>query len=502
LGLLEEKPPAMFIESPMHTGDLIQLSLKSDAQYKFNELEKAFDGRLSTKMCRNRASRLFSEALHLAIESKNDALLQQIVSLFYEKAKLKPKKFTSLLINPMTEGMFKGQTSLYAMMNELYSVSIGSGNIQALLSIQFLVNYLLENKDDDFAKALIATSTVVGEEGKSPLLLLVLSLLSSSKMPFNQPSSSDIATFVDKSVDMFPDTVGCALSEPITTGSFQGKNIDYFLSQVLMYSSKDNSDVTMKILGIFSKQWKMRDDNKLEKAFYTPIELGKYKGMHSLHIILSALISAAYVDNNSEVIEKIGALLLIGFQRNKSAFIEAMTSTITTGENSGVTGLVMLVKAVIAGSNHNLDVNPLLEVLNRLIDCKNPQIDFAMNQKPYGNSYYKDATPSELFMTYWEGVVHNKKSDGMTGIITDKLQKGLTTEDEVTTPETDSTSSGNNEISETLTTTETSSGSTFFNGREERKSSRSRFFNQGSRTKRNKQIHQNPFTSGYTSRGT
>ncbi len=128
----------------------------------------------------------------------------------------------------------------------------------------------------------------------------------------------------------------------ISTGTFTGKSIIYVFACCLKEAARTNRDVVLLICELF-RQISSTHHRELNRELGSFIEAGPYKGLSPLHIILHSLISAAYIDNNTTIVEAITSIIQAICQSEKLSSIQALFGIpITDGLNKGKTGRDLL----------------------------------------------------------------------------------------------------------------------------------------------------------------
>lgn len=183
----------------------------------------------------------------------------------------------------------------------------------------------------------------------------------------NQPTAELIAELLRSFVRKSPGIISTALTEEIMYSSFKGKSGIYVLIGAIKNAIGDNPKVVQILSRILIDVNKMCSAGLVDSLCKIH-EVGPYKGEHTLHVLLTSLVSAAYIDQNSETLS---ALIDAVHQIWKSNFDDkvnlALTQTIHTGDHVDLNGIMMIVRALTAAIDHQLQIAPIIEFLNNFI---------------------------------------------------------------------------------------------------------------------------------------
>ncbi|WP_133127796.1 hypothetical protein [Legionella nagasakiensis] len=315
-------------------------------------------------------------AFHSSVKTKDDALVRNISSVMFELAKKDVDTLLFLLGKKFEAGKFNGQTILFVWMNELYSSTFDARNSSNIIAINYILSYVLRHATSTFADALVQPVETGREQGKSPLILMLLSLLQTAQTSFNQPSTKHIATLLLSCMTKYPTEISNALVQPINKGPFVNKHGLYLLANTLRYSAKDNPETTKIICDVIKQMIGLVASDLLTNALLTTIDKGPQQGLLPLHLILRSLVSAAYVDRNEETTKIMVDLLEECFSKLDSEEInEALCASINSGDSTytGKNGVQMLVETLVAGLEHHQDMSSLMVLVSRLFNS-NPQL--------------------------------------------------------------------------------------------------------------------------------
>lgn len=362
------------------------------------KLDSYIDGTAIENIDKTNTIHWLTYALHRSVKTIDHPNIQHVSQIIYKLAKKDPDAFISILSQTIEEGEFKGQNTVFVWIHELYSATFDTKNYPTIVAINFIFSYLLDNANEELAQALIKNIEEGPERGKNALLIIAQALLQAASESYNQPSTLLIAELLAKCIKQSPKTLGLALMQEFSQGSFKGKSTLYMLVRALKDPSKDNAPVINIICNILSDIIQIHSSNDLAKSLFKVTEVGPYRGLHYLHIILTSLVSAAYIDNNDKVIMQITSVLQRLYEAVPEAMSLALAENITTGEHINENGVMMLVHALIAAFDHKLEATPIVSLLSRLIDTDSNLMAAAFTHQVEANVKYKNVSPLQLLV--------------------------------------------------------------------------------------------------------
>lgn len=347
-------------------------------------------------------------ALQCATNMYDEKAAQQICALLYKLYDDENPEALVSILSQTLGGAFEGQTVAYAWMDNLFTATFDSRNNSVLVAISYIFNQLLEKTGDELSSIMAKNVEEGSEKGKNAILVLVRALANATTISDNQPTAELIAELLRGFLKKSPGIISAALTEEITYGSFKGKSSIYVLVGVIKNAVIDNPKVVQilsRILIDVSKGCPAGLVDSLCKIH----ELGPYKGMHALHIILISLVSAAYIDKNSETLSNLIDVLSQIWESNSDGKINsALMQTIHTGEHADLNGIMMIVRALIAAIDHQLAIAPIIEFLNNFIKSDPKDLGSAFTHKaPKSTIGNYTLSPLLLLINTWS---NNKDS--------------------------------------------------------------------------------------------
>lgn len=336
-------------------------------------------------------------ALQWATNLYDEKAVQQICALLYKLYDGENPEILVSILSQTLEGAFEGQTVAYAWMDNLFTATFDSRGNSVVVAINYIFSQLLEKTGDEFSFVIAKNMEKGSEKGKNAILVLTRALANATAIPDNQPTAELIAELLRSFVKKSPGIISAALTEEISYGSFKGKSSIYVLAGVVKNAVVDDS----KVVQILSRV--LMDVNKICPADLVDSlckihEIGPYKGKHALHIILISLVSAAYINKNSEVLsDLIDAVHQIWKSDAQGKVNSALMQTIHVGEHADLNGIMMIVRALTAAIDHQLQVEPIIEFLNDFIKSDPKELGSAFtHQAP--KSTIGDYTLSPLLL--------------------------------------------------------------------------------------------------------
>ncbi|AWN75201.1 hypothetical protein LEAN103870_11935 [Legionella anisa] len=306
-------------------------------------------------------------ALQRALNLYNEKAAQQICALLYNLYDDENPDLLVSILSQTLDGVFEGQTVAYAWMDNLFTATFDSKNNSAIVAINYIFSQLLEKTGDKLSSVIAKNIEEGSEKGKNAILVLVRALANATSISDNQPTAELIAELLRSFVRKSPGIISTALTEEIMYSSFKGKSGIYVLIGAIKNAIGDNPKVVQILSRILIDVNKMCSAGLVDSLCKIH-EVGPYKGEHTLHVLLTSLVSAAYIDQNSETLS---ALIDAVHQIWKSNFDDkvnlALTQTIHTGDHVDLNGIMMIVRALTAAIDHQLQIAPIIEFLNNFI---------------------------------------------------------------------------------------------------------------------------------------
>ena len=308
-----------------------------------------------------------SYGLYCAVSKKEPGIVQQaseIISNFIQKD---PIIFMSLLKQTIPGGKFKGLTPLYLWVNNFHLATFNPDNFPYIKAMNLIFTQLLtEPFRESFSAGLMEqVTTEVDAKGKTPLFVLSQALLQATTEPYNEDCPLLIAHLLKEMLVSCP-VLGLAASKPILEGGLIHKSVVYMLACALRAATRTSHDAVAMICELLDRihaQYPVECDQILS----SDVGEGNYKGYHPLHIILTALVSAAYLDNNVKDVTKIADLIKHVVDSSENAIhLQAMQAPITSGVNLNQTGFMLLERARYLAERSNIPTEIFDAVCQRI----------------------------------------------------------------------------------------------------------------------------------------
>lgn len=351
-----------------HTADLQGAELVAFISQLYNYVdEESLD-----KLQKSNFFYWLTYALYCAVKSLDTEVIKLISALTIKILNQDSRALEVMFQQSYSSGAFEGQSLFYAWMNNYYSLVFSTKkDPDSLLALNSLFKKLLDTEEFEFCSMLVKENEGKGiEEGKNPLLALLRALLQSVTLINNRVETSRIATLFQQCIQKEPEIMAEALTKEFTRSLFKGKSNLYVVFSALLQAGAHDSDlvtiIQTELLQVFdtNPQTFLRD-------LYKVIALGPYKGLSSLHLILLTLVEAAYIDDNSAALTQLMTIIsrLDSYHAKEAAGMSdlVLLEPITTGAYNGLNGMMFLTRALKAGSEHNLDIEPIAKKIEQLI---------------------------------------------------------------------------------------------------------------------------------------
>lgn len=333
-----------------------------------------------------------THALANAMKNNNFSCSHKIATLLYKMSEKFPQMVISMLGKTIETGDFKGQTGIFVWTDKLYSATFNSIFSPTLIVINSIFSHLLEK--DSEALALITAKPIESgfTTGTNALLNLIYALKNAAEYDNNQPTTVLITKLLAKFINCSPDKLGFAIIQDVTKGIFSGINLIDLLVTALAKTSTDNLEATKIISDIFLTVNNIH--HRLLIASLTKIYTTGYnKGVHALHLILSTLVSAAYIQNNTEAFIILVNLIRTFFEQDPAKISTVLVQPIENGERYGENGIMHLVHALIIAMEHQIDTESLTNLLLKIISFNGQELFAAFTSDASSKSNHYLVSP-------------------------------------------------------------------------------------------------------------
>lgn len=316
-------------------------------------------------------------ALYCAVKSSDTAAIEILSAVTIKILNQDAASLEAMFQQSTSGGAFQGQSFFYVWMNNYCSLVYSEAkDFSSLLALDLVFKKLLDASSFKFCSMLVKENEGKGmEEGKNPLLALLRALLQSVTLVNNRVETALIAELFQNCMHAEPEIMGEALPNEFTRSLFKGKSNLYVLFSALLKAGRHDSNLVTVIQEALLQVLDTNPQPFLHEL-YKINALGPYKGLSSLHLILLTLVEAAYIKDNSAVLAQLMTIISrldsyhIKEEYGKSDLM--LLAPINTGEYSGLNGMMFLTRALIAGSEHGLDVVPIANQIEQLIKSATP----------------------------------------------------------------------------------------------------------------------------------
>ncbi|WP_115712356.1 hypothetical protein [Legionella sainthelensi] len=331
-----------------------------------------------------------------AMKNKNFSSSYEIASILYQISKQYPHLAIKMLGKTIDAGEFKGQTGVFVWMDRLYSATFNSIFSPTLIAINSIFSHLLEQEGNTLCSIMVKPIESGFTSGTNALLNLIYALKNASEYDCNQSITNLIVELLAKFITQSPNELGFALTQEVTKGAFSGTGFMDFIIPTLARCSQDNIEAvsTMcKILLIINEKHPQPLMDSLTKI----TQNGYYQGTHAFHIILTALVSASYLENNTKMFNLLVDLIHDFFKKSPETVSSAITQPINIGVRKGENGIMHLVHALIIAMDRNIDTRAITNLLLNIIEHNGNDLEEAFNSNAASKStFYLDTPLSKL----------------------------------------------------------------------------------------------------------
>ncbi len=362
-------PQQNYLTTPLieYKGELTPALSKSDLLALLEELELAIK---KNEENLNKFNIIYwlTYALHCAVEMMDANLATMTAGLMIKLTNMQSIDMHSLLEQKFVVGKFTGQNTMFAWMNELYSATFDIKTFPTIVAInQVFTHWFLLPNREKIASMLIEQVDEGLDKGKNALLLLAQALSSAVKDSSQQESAAIIVDLLTNCVKIIAccEKTSTALHQEVSRGSFAGKSVINVLVSLLKDAAKNNPlvvRVVCDILTTSSQNISLRD--KQITALSKLVGIGESAGLNSLQILITALVSSAYIDHNDEIIKILATTLKKLVVANHEKVIPLFTAPISSGQYVSQTGISLLLQAHVAASKHGSNSDPIAELLS------------------------------------------------------------------------------------------------------------------------------------------
>jgi hypothetical protein len=333
-----------------------------------------------------------THGLSNAIKNKNFSSSCHIASILYKISEKYPHLAIAMLGKTIEAGEFKGQTGVFVWTDRFYSATFNSIFSPTLITINLIFSNLLKYDNKELSLIMAKPIESGFTSGTNALLNIIYALKNAAEYDYNQSTTSLIAELLVKFIVNSPDVLGFAITQEVTKGVFSGVSLVGLIVATLARTSKDNIDAVKticKMLLIVNE----RHSQSLMTSLTQITQSGYNKGMSSFHILLTTLVSASYIENNTEMVNIFVGLIHNFFKKSKDKISSALAQPIKTREREGENSIMHLVHALIIAMERNIDTTAITNLLLEVIEHNGNDLAEAFNSKAVSknNHYLKPA---------------------------------------------------------------------------------------------------------------
>ncbi|KTD57538.1 hypothetical protein [Legionella shakespearei] len=321
-----------------------------------------------------------NEALYVALKAEKNDQVTIVCDQTIKLLNTEPERFIEALGKPIEAGAFRGENSVYFWMDQLYSAVLVAQEEAPIVNILVVLRNIFKKAPEEFCRFLMSPVSENNAEVSNGLLLFTRILAHISQLAYKYPSRFLIADFFNECVMSSPHVIGLGLFGEMAGGSFKGKSPLYMVVDALKKAAVDDPFLVNLICDIII-DLKQKHHEPLLKTLGKISESGPYEGKCSLHTILTTLISSAYIKNKPEIADKLINMLQVLWERNTERMGALLTKPIETGEAVGQNGVLMLVRALTAMLDNQMDPALLVPFLDHLFSVHPDGLAQALIQK-------------------------------------------------------------------------------------------------------------------------
>jgi len=334
-----------------------------------NEIEHFIKSYLSDDLERSAVLHWLTQGLDFAITRMDSGAAIRIGEVICQLANKDPDLLAQMLGKVIESGSIKGHNTAYFWMRALYLATFGIRNDGAILAINLIFTHLIHHAKEPIQKSLLFRCLEGPREGENGIYLLSLAINKLSLDKLDNPLAEMLTTLLFRLMAQMPESSDRdALIELKGSILLRDKHTLYVLVTTLKEAVKHNPPVVSMICSILSRIITHQPIDILNVAFFKPAVFGESQGLASIHILLTALVSATYIRGNNEVIANLCAIINQLILAAPPQMLLALTHDIIRDRRANTNGISWLVQSLVAATEHELDIAPISQILIKLID--------------------------------------------------------------------------------------------------------------------------------------
>lgn len=370
-----DKDASLVSNYSIHIPSISEIEIPSPINIKnmpeiIRKLDYVIDNTRMELLMNSNVAYLLTLCLDCVVTEMNQDLSVMIGRLMLKLANKDPNALVMMLGKTNELGDFKGHNTAYAWVKELYLATFGIQNNSAIIAINMVLSLLLNKAGDSLLPLLMKDGEDGREKGKNALFILAQAINQSAQQPLNQSSTVLIATLLKSCMLQNPSEFFNKLPIELNTSLLRGSSVLSILVGSLKYLVKDNP------LGVNLITNLLHPIIQTEKgmAFFKVAGNGFFKGASLVDTILASIVSAAYINANDDVMGQLMSVLQDLLTSLPTETIEALTRDVYKESGTGTNGVALLVQALVASTTHNIDISPIVNQLDRLIDSGSAKV--------------------------------------------------------------------------------------------------------------------------------
>lgn len=308
---------------------------------------------------------MITHALQSAVNKQESEAVQSLCKILSQFIKKDEQAALNLISKKIDIDPYKDQSFAFTWMDQLYSVVL-TKDVLSLISLNYLLTQLVTTEGKLFVDLLLTPQVSGKNEGMNALVPLTLALLNTANEKNELPSSMLLVNLLILILQRDP-SANEILFQPIQHHSFSGQSILTFLAKVVELSVKNNPRIVMPLINQLLRAIQEQPESLVIDSVTRTIERGPDAGLTTLHCIVQALSSAAHTKEAHNEVHSLNLLLSTIYNRAPDLLSAVMVQPITTGDSLNQNAVILLSKALLAAVDNKYDINPFIELLERIV---------------------------------------------------------------------------------------------------------------------------------------
>ncbi|WP_454782272.1 hypothetical protein [Legionella sp. WA2022007384] len=387
-----------FLTTPIkeYSGDLAPNLSDEELSALINKMESYLNTASSSELEQSNFLYWLTYGLSNAMKNNRFSSSVHIATLFHKISEKHPHTVISMFGKTIEAGEFKGQTGVFVWTDRFYGATFNTIFSPVIVVMNLIFSTLLEY--DSKALSLMMAKPIESgfTSGTNALLNLIYALKNASEYDYNQSTTNLIAELLTQFITRSPEQLGFAITQEVSKGIFSGTSLIDFVVAALAQCSKDNIDAVKTLCKMFILI-NQNHPHPLMSSLTKITQSGYNQGMNSFHILLTTLVSATYIENNTEMVNLLVVLIHELLKKSHDKVIAALTQPIHTGEREGENGIMHLVHALIISMERNIDTTAITNLLLEVIESNGNELTAVFNSHAISKStHYFDTPLSKL----------------------------------------------------------------------------------------------------------